>query len=64
MAHKPWRALEAERGLESQQLEREVLAQAAAAAMHDAKLLRDNAFKVEFGRRRCHRHLFIDKHGP
>ena len=51
VAHKPWRALEAERRLIGQMAETANFESAAAAEMSHAKPLRDNAYKVELGRR-------------
>ena len=51
VAHKPWRAYEAERSLVGQVASRANFEAAAEAAMSQAQPLRDNAFKVELGRR-------------
>ena len=45
VAHKPWRALEAERMLEGRALDDARLAAAAKAAVADARPQKDNAFK-------------------
>ncbi len=51
VAHKPWRAVEAERMLKGKALEPGLLAAAANAALRSARPRRDNAFKVELARR-------------
>ena len=51
VAHKPWRALEAERLLFNQAPSEEIFIAAAAAEMETAKPLQHNRFKVELGRR-------------
>jgi xanthine dehydrogenase YagS FAD-binding subunit len=51
VAHKPWRALEAERLLRGQILSDEVLAKAGAAAVAGAQPYPHNAFKVELAKR-------------
>lgn len=51
VAHKPWRALEAERFLAGKRTEPEVFKQAAEIALKDAKPLKDNSFKVNMARR-------------
>lgn len=51
VAHKPWRAVEAERVLRGQLVSEELLSAAAAAEMERAKPLLHNRYKVELGRR-------------
>jgi xanthine dehydrogenase YagS FAD-binding subunit len=51
VAHKPWRALEAEKLLRGQMLSDEVLAKAGAAAVAGAQPYPHNAFKVELAKR-------------
>ncbi len=51
VAHKPWRAAEAERLLVGHVASTSQFEAAAAAEMHQATPLRDNGFKVELGRR-------------
>ena len=51
VAHKPWRAFEAERRIIGRMAEKAIFESAAAAEMSQAKPLRDNVFKVELGRR-------------
>jgi xanthine dehydrogenase YagS FAD-binding subunit len=51
VAHKPWRLSEAENMLVGKEVTDEVLANAAKAAMKDAKALSHNKFKVELGER-------------
>jgi xanthine dehydrogenase YagS FAD-binding subunit len=51
VAHKPWRALQAEKILVGRPLERSALREAAEAALAEAKPVRDNAFKVELAKR-------------
>jgi xanthine dehydrogenase YagS FAD-binding subunit len=51
VAHKPWRALEAEKLLRGQILSDEVLAKAGAAAVAGAQPYPHNAFKVELAKR-------------
>ena len=51
VAHAPWRAQAAERELAGRALDRSAIAAAAAASVAGARPLRDNAFKVELGKR-------------
>ncbi|ALK94920.1 FAD-binding molybdopterin dehydrogenase [Massilia sp. WF1] len=51
VAHKPWRALDAEKLLRGQAPSAELLARAAAAAVAGARAYGDNAFKVELAPR-------------
>jgi xanthine dehydrogenase YagS FAD-binding subunit len=51
VAHKPWRALEAEKLLRGQPPSMENFRTAADAELAAAKPLRDNAFKIELARR-------------
>jgi xanthine dehydrogenase YagS FAD-binding subunit len=51
VAHKPWRAAEAEGLLRGQALTPELLARAGEAAVRGAKAQKDNAFKVELAQR-------------
>jgi xanthine dehydrogenase YagS FAD-binding subunit len=51
VAHKPWRALDAENVLRGQAPSAELLARAGAAAVAGAKAYRENAFKVELAPR-------------
>jgi xanthine dehydrogenase YagS FAD-binding subunit len=51
VAHKPWRAMQAEALLAGKALEPALLRKAAAAAVEGAKPYRDNAFKVELAQR-------------
>jgi xanthine dehydrogenase YagS FAD-binding subunit len=51
VAHKPWRAMQAEALLAGNALEPALLRKAAAAAVEGAKPYRDNAFKVELAQR-------------
>jgi xanthine dehydrogenase YagS FAD-binding subunit len=51
VAHKPWRAMEAERLLRGQSPSKEKFRAAAEAELAAAKPLRDNAFKIELARR-------------
>jgi xanthine dehydrogenase YagS FAD-binding subunit len=51
VAHKPWRAPEAEALLRGQALTPELLARAGEAAVRGAKAQKDNAFKVELAQR-------------
>jgi len=51
VAHKPWRAVEAENALRGKALSDEVLAKAGAAAVAGAHAYPDNAFKVELAQR-------------
>jgi xanthine dehydrogenase YagS FAD-binding subunit len=59
VAHKPWRALEAEKLLRGQILSDEVLAKAGAAAVTGAQPYPHNAFKVELARRAVARAIRI-----
>jgi xanthine dehydrogenase YagS FAD-binding subunit len=59
VAHKPWRAFEAERGLVGRKIDANAFATAAAAAVSGAKAYRDNRFKVELARRAVERALEI-----
>ena len=51
VAHKPWRAFEAEKFLSGKVANEEVFKQAAEIALKDAKPLKDNAFKVTLAKR-------------
>jgi xanthine dehydrogenase YagS FAD-binding subunit len=51
VAHKPWRAPEAERALEGKKAEEPAFRAAAEILVRGAKVYRDNAFKVELARR-------------
>jgi xanthine dehydrogenase YagS FAD-binding subunit len=51
VAHKPWRAFEAERTLLGGPLDEDAFRQAADVALRDAKPLARNAFKIELARR-------------
>ena len=51
VAHKPWRAFDAEAVVRGKTLDAEVLARAGAAAVAGAAPLADNAFKVELAQR-------------
>jgi xanthine dehydrogenase YagS FAD-binding subunit len=51
VAHKPWRARDAERALVGHTLDDATLAAAGAAATHGARPYRDNAFKVTLAQR-------------
>jgi xanthine dehydrogenase YagS FAD-binding subunit len=51
VAHKPWRAVEAENALRGKPLNDEVLAKAGAAAVAGAHAYPDNAFKVDLAQR-------------
>jgi xanthine dehydrogenase YagS FAD-binding subunit len=51
VAHKPWRAAEAERLLVGKPLDKDALRPAAEAALAAAKPYKDNAFKVELAKR-------------
>jgi xanthine dehydrogenase YagS FAD-binding subunit len=59
VAHKPWRALEAENALRGQPLSDEVLAKVGAAAVAGAQPYPHNAFKVELAQRAVVRALQI-----
>ena len=56
---KPWRSREAERGLEGQCANEKAFRAAAEAALRDAKVHRDNAFKVELAKRTLTRALKV-----
>jgi xanthine dehydrogenase YagS FAD-binding subunit len=51
VAHKPWRAVEAEAALRGRPLTDEALRHAAAIALQDARAYEHNAFKIELARR-------------
>jgi xanthine dehydrogenase YagS FAD-binding subunit len=51
VAHKPWRALQAEQALRGKRADETAFTAAADAELHDAKPLRDNGFKIELARR-------------
>ena len=51
VAHKPWRALEAEQSLVGQKIEASTLSRAAEAALKGAKAYEHNKFKIELARR-------------
>jgi xanthine dehydrogenase YagS FAD-binding subunit len=51
VAHKPWRAMEAEKFLIGKEATEKNFMQAAEAEMKNAKPLEHNKFKVELGRR-------------
>ncbi len=51
VAHKPWRAVRAEKALTGKKPHEATLRAAAEAELHDAKPYHDNAFKVELARR-------------
>lgn len=57
VAHKPWRALDAEKALEGARLDGASIERAAQACVAGAKPLKDNAFKVELARRSVARAL-------
>jgi len=57
VAHKPWRAVEAENAVRGQALTDEVLAKAGAAAVAGAQPYQHNAFKVELAQRAVARAL-------
>jgi xanthine dehydrogenase YagS FAD-binding subunit len=59
VAHKPWRAESAERALAGKQVSRPVVEAAAAEAVHGAKPLSQNAFKIPLARRAIVRALSI-----
>jgi xanthine dehydrogenase YagS FAD-binding subunit len=62
VAHKPWRALDAEQGLRGQSLDAlgdDVLDKAGAAAVGGARPYAHNAFKVELAQRAVARALRI-----
>ncbi len=51
LSTKPWRSKEAEQKLEGQKLSKDVFRAAAEAALAGAVTKKDNAFKVELGKR-------------
>ena len=51
VAHKPWRAIHAERVMTGHKPDQAVLREAANAELHAAKAYKDNAFKIELARR-------------
>jgi len=57
VAHKPWRALDAERGLVGSKLDAAAIDRAAQACVAGAQPLQDNAFKVELAKRTVARAL-------
>jgi xanthine dehydrogenase YagS FAD-binding subunit len=59
VAHKPWRATEAERALEGRRLDEGSIAGAARASVAGAKPHRHNAFKVELAQRAVERALRV-----
>jgi xanthine dehydrogenase YagS FAD-binding subunit len=59
VAHKPWRAVEAERALIGAALDAVALERAGRASVAGAKPLHDNAFKVELARRSVMRALEV-----
>jgi len=59
VAHKPWRALEAEKALAGAKLDAASIDRAAQACVAGAKPLRDNAFKVDLARRSVVRALQV-----
>ncbi len=59
VAHKPWRALEAERALAGRPLDAASIERAAQAAVAGAQPLEHNAFKVELARRSVARALAV-----
>ena len=59
VAHKPWRAFEAEQLLVGRSADDDTFSEAAEAAVVGARPLRDNAFKVELARRIVRRALRI-----
>ncbi len=63
VAHKPWRAFEAEKALKGKSATDENFQLAAAAEMQGAKPLEHNKFKVELGRRAIVRALRMAKNG-
>ena len=63
VAHKPWRALEAEKYLKGKEATQANLEAAAAAEMKNAKPLEHNKFKVELGERAIVRALQMAKTG-
>lgn len=63
VAHKPWRASEAEKFLVGKTANASTFAQAAAIAMGDAKPLSDNKFKVELSQRAIRRALTVSAKG-
>jgi xanthine dehydrogenase YagS FAD-binding subunit len=59
VAHKPWRAMEAERSLVGRRLDSASIDRAAQASVAGARPLRDNAFKVELAKRSVARALEV-----
>jgi xanthine dehydrogenase YagS FAD-binding subunit len=59
VAHKPWRAREAEAVLDGSSLDTSLIERAAEAAVSGAKSYRDNAFKVELAKRSVARALAV-----
>ena len=51
VAHKPWRALEAEKSLVGKKIDATTLSAAAAAALQGAKAYQHNEFKIELAKR-------------
>ena len=51
VAHKPWRATQAERVLTGRKPDKSILREAADAELHAARPYKDNAFKIELARR-------------
>jgi xanthine dehydrogenase YagS FAD-binding subunit len=64
VAHKPWRALEAERMLEGRALDDARLVAAAKSALADARPQKDNAFKVTLAQRAIVRAVRIAAGAP
>jgi xanthine dehydrogenase YagS FAD-binding subunit len=62
VAHKPWRAIEAEKLLIGKTASEETFTTAAAKAMQDAKPLEHNRFKIELGKRSIVRALQLAAH--
>ena len=63
VAHKPWRALEAEKFLKGKSATEENFRAAAEAEMKNAKPLEHNEFKVELGKRAIVRALTMTTYG-
>jgi xanthine dehydrogenase YagS FAD-binding subunit len=59
VAHKPWRALEAEAVLHGARLNQETFRRAATAALAKAQGYKHNSFKVDLGRRAIVRALTV-----
>lgn len=57
VAHKPWRCQNSEKILQGQKPDQQLFQQAAAAALTEARPLRDNAYKVELAKRAIGRAL-------